>query len=89
MPGEKSPGLCFGPGPRLEPGRGNARRGISGPLLWARAKERQLKSAGELSRVSHPADFCLVRCSCVPTPVPECPPHTSTPAPIQASLAGT
>jgi hypothetical protein len=50
--------------------------------LWirrvlVRAQEGQLKSAGELTKVSHPADFRFVCCSGVPTYVAECPPHTS------------
>ena len=53
--------------------------------LPGRAQEGQLKSAGELTHVSQPADFRFVCCSSVPTPVPECPPHTNKPAPILAS----
>ena len=58
--------------------------------LWirrvlVRAQEGQLKSAGELTHVSQPADFRFVCCSSVPTPVAECPPHTNKPAPILAS----
>ena len=54
--------------------------------LWirrvlVRAQEGQLKSAGELTFVSQPADFRFVCCSSVPTPVAECPPHTSKPRP--------
>jgi hypothetical protein len=48
--------------------------------LAARAQE-QLKSAGELTIVSQPADFPFVCCSSVPTPVAKCPPHTSKPRP--------
>src|SRR5215213_7069828 len=78
-------------GLRLEPracperreGRGNAQGEkpcvFFGSRPSARAQEGQLKSAGKLARVSHPADFRLVCCSSVPTPVAECPPHTSTP----------
>jgi hypothetical protein len=47
----------------------------------ARAQEGQLKSAGELTIVSQPADFPFVCCSSVPTPVAKCPPHTSKPRP--------
>ena len=61
--------------------------GAKAPALFfgarpsARAQEGQLKSAGELTIVSQPADFPFVCCSSVPTPVAECPPHTSKPRP--------
>ena len=50
--------------------------------LWirrvlVRAQEGQLRSAGQLTRVSEPADFVSVCYCSVPTHVAGCPPHSS------------
>jgi hypothetical protein len=47
--------------------------------LRLRAQEGQLKSAGELTCVSRPADFPLVCCSSVPTPVQKPAAHQQAP----------
>jgi hypothetical protein len=52
--------------------------------LWirrvlVRAQEGQLNSAGELTCVSRPAEFRLVCCSSVPTPVQEPAAHQQAP----------
>jgi hypothetical protein len=79
MVGKRAPMLGKWPIPNKLSGKDALAGGLWIRRVLVRAQEGQLKSASRLATLSQLADFALVCCCSVPTPVVKYPPHPGPP----------